>query len=239
MDKRRHQGAATGELSSPACSMGEADPAYMGAGAGRDGTAPADLAAWRRSERARLLAARAGLGAEVRRDGSERIAAALDEALGEVAGRLIGGYWPVRGEPDLRPWMERVCARGGACALPVVTAPGEPMVFRPWRPGVRLERGFGGIPVPAEGPDVAPEVLIAPLVGFDRAGYRLGYGGGYFDRTLAALSRRPRVVGVGYRLGALRSIYPQRHDVAMDLVITEDGVVAPESEGERAPSGGG
>jgi len=81
-------------------------------------------------------------------------------------------------------------------------------------------------PVPTEGEEVLPDVVIAPLVGFDAACYRLGHGGGFFDRTLASLRRRPRVIGVGYGRLALRTIYPQPHDVPMDFIMTEDGTTA-------------
>ena len=73
---------------------------------------------------------------------------------------------------------------------------------------------------------MAPDLLIAPLVGFDGAGYRLGYGGGYYDRTLAARSPRPRVIGAGFTLSRLDTIHPQPHDIPMSLVVTEDGVAA-------------
>jgi 5-formyltetrahydrofolate cyclo-ligase len=96
-----------------------------------------------------------------------------------------------------------------------------PLEFRAWQPGVRLESGVWGIPVPADGEVVWPDVLLVPLVGFDRLGYRLGYGGGFYDRTLAAMPRRPTTLGVGFALGAIETIHPQQHDIPMDAVITE------------------
>ena len=84
-----------------------------------------------------------------------------------------------------------------------------------------MERGIWDIPVPARRDVVIPDLMLAPLVGFDRANYRLGYGGGYFDRTLAAMPRRPMVVGIGYDLGAQETIFPQPHDIPMDAVVTE------------------
>ena len=105
-----------------------------------------------------------------------------------------------------------------------------PLIFRRWRRGEPLEPGVWKIPVPSEGPIVTPDIVIAPVVGFDPACYRLGYGGGFFDRTLAAFARRPRFVGVGYAQQAIRTIYPQAHDVAMDMIVTEPGIVTPAGE---------
>jgi 5,10-methenyltetrahydrofolate synthetase len=107
----------------------------------------------------------------------------------------------------------------------VVVSRNQPLVFRPWRPGTRLERGVWNIPVPADGPEVVPDVVIAPIVGFDVDRYRLGYGGGYYDRTLATIPTKPSVIGVGYVQAALETIHPQPHDVPMDVIVTERGVV--------------
>jgi 5-formyltetrahydrofolate cyclo-ligase len=100
-----------------------------------------------------------------------------------------------------------------------------PLIFRRWRAGEPLARGVWNILVPADGPELAPDVVIAPLVGYDRQGYRLGYGGGFFDRTLAALPKKPRAIGVGYSQAAMTTIYPLAHDVPMDVIVTEEGIV--------------
>jgi 5-formyltetrahydrofolate cyclo-ligase len=123
-------------------------------------------------------------------------------AIGDLSGRIVSGYWPFRGEPDLREWLERLEARGAQCALPVVVEARAPLVFRIWKRGEKLERGVWDIPVPAAGEEVCPDVVIAPIVGYDRDAYRLGYGGGYFDRTLAAIRKRPLIIGVGYSQAA-------------------------------------
>lgn len=176
---------------------------------------------WRKAERERLLAQRLALGAAERQAHAVAIAQGLDAALGSPEGRTISLYFPIRAEPDLRFWAMSVVARGGRCALPVVVAPKTPLIFRLWQPGERLERGLWNIPVPAGGELVTPDVVIAPVVGFDRACYRLGYGGGYFDRTLAALPLRPRVLGVGYSCAEIATIHPQPHDIGMHEIITE------------------
>jgi 5,10-methenyltetrahydrofolate synthetase len=138
----------------------------------------------------------------------------------------ISAYWPFRGEPDLLPFLGDVATQNGRTALPVVSARGAPLTFRLWKPGTKLERGPWNIPQPtAEAEVVTPDVVIAPLVGFDARCYRLGYGGGYFDRTLAVIPGRPKVLGVGFSYARLPTIYPLPHDIPMQIVITEDGVI--------------
>jgi 5-formyltetrahydrofolate cyclo-ligase len=96
---------------------------------------------------------------------------------------------------------------------------GHPLEFRAWAPGEPLERGVWNILVPSDGPAVFPDVVIAPVVGFDAENYRLGYGGGFFDRTLAAMPRKPLVLGIGYAEARIDTIYPQPHDIPMDRII--------------------
>lgn len=194
-----------------------------------------DVARWRRAERERQLALRRALGRAGRERLAARIAEHLEKVLGEVSGLDVAAYLPIRGEPDLRLLIERLVRRGARCALPVVVARGAPLVFRAWSPGERLERGAWNIPVPAQGMEVTPDVVISPVVAYDCLCYRLGNGGGYYDRTLAAMPARPRVIGVGYAQAGVPTIYPLRHDVPMDAVVTEDGVTLPRRG--RAASG--
>jgi 5,10-methenyltetrahydrofolate synthetase len=147
--------------------------------------------------------------------------------IGPVAGRVVSLYWPFRGEPDLRGWAEGLVARGARLALPVVVERARPMVFRAWVPGAKLVPGIWNIPVPAEDRRVTPEVVIAPVVGFDPACFRLGYGGGYFDRTLAVLPGAWRAYGVGPDLARLPTIHPQPHDIVLNAVVTPSGVTQP------------
>ncbi len=102
----------------------------------------------------------------------------------------------------------------------MVVEKGQPLIFREWVPGARLTRGVWNIPIPADGAEVIPTVLISPFVGFDPQRYRLGYGGGFFDRTLAALKTPRTVIGVGHPSGALPTIHPQAHDIPMDIIVT-------------------
>lgn len=185
-----------------------------------------DVARWRKAKRKELIAARLALPAAERKDQAERIAGTLERLIEPDGETILSAYWPFKGEIDLRPWLRRIAREGVRVALPVVVAKGAPLRFRRWTPGARLERGIWNIPVPADGEEIAPQVTIAPLVGFDPDCYRLGYGGGYYDRTLAAMSPRPRVIGVGHGVGALATIFPQPHDIPMDAVVTGDGLVA-------------
>ena len=100
-----------------------------------------------------------------------------------------------------------------------------PQIFRLWRTGEPLALGVWNIPIPANGAELLPDVVIAPVVGFDQQGYRLGYGGGFYDRTFAALTKKPRAVGVGYGQAAIATIYPLRNDIPIDVIVTEQGIV--------------
>lgn len=178
-----------------------------------------EIARWRKAERERLITARLAIPADARAAMSTAIATQLDTIVGNVAGRIVSLYWPFRGEPDLRPWIASLVARGGIPALPLVVQKARPLIFRAYRPGDRLEKGVWSIPIPAEGDPVVPDITIAPLVGVDPQNYRLGYGGGFFDRTLASLSKKPLVIGVGYEVQRIPTIYPQPHDIPMDRIV--------------------
>lgn len=209
-----------GEYASPPCFMHELSPDFQPRQ--ERTSAWGDVARWRKAERARLIEARLAVSARERTGRAGRIAAGLDSALGTVSRRIVAAYWPFRGEPDLRNWTIRVIERGGRIALPVVIRKGWPLEFRLWSPGDPLERGVWDILVPSRGPAVEPDVVIAPVVGFDAAGYRLGYGGGFYDRTLAGMTRRPRTIGVGFAEARIPTIYPQPHDIAMDQIVTDE-----------------
>lgn len=206
-------------FASPPCFAHEIDPA-TGA-VGFDPRQWRDVARWRKAERERLIAARLQIPAERRAEMAERIGKRIDAVIGDAKGRIVSLYWPFRGEPDLRPWLASIVARGAIAALPVVVEKGRPLVFRAYRPGDRLEKGVWNIPIPADGQEVIPDVVLAPVVGFDRQNFRLGYGGGFFDRTLASLPRKPLTIGLGYSSQAIPTIYPQPHDIVMDRIVTE------------------
>lgn len=179
---------------------------------------------WRREQRARLIAERQALPQNERQRLQAPIIDRLEAHFPDPARELIGFYWPFRGEIGLHGLVRRLVELGAGAALPVVVEKRRPLEFWAWRPGDRLERGVWDIPVPAERRVVQPTTLLVPLVGFDGEAYRLGYGGGYYDRTLAVMDPRPLTIGVGYELARLPTIHPQPHDVPMDTIVTEAGV---------------
>ncbi|MFZ1467588.1 MAG: 5-formyltetrahydrofolate cyclo-ligase [Paracoccaceae bacterium] len=211
---------------SPPCLAAEIDPTYFDPLA-VDPQQANDVARWRKAERLRLLDERAALSVADRHAASEVIAGHIDRLLtarfGTVQGLTISAWWPIKAELNLRPYLTDLVARGAVVALPVVLTPKTPLVFRPWTPDCKMVQGFWKIPVPAEGPEVVPDVALAPVVGWDDAGFRLGYGGGYFDRTLAALDPPAFAIGIGLDSARLATIFPQPHDIAMHVVVTETG----------------
>jgi len=138
----------------------------------------------------------------------------------------MAGYWPMAEEADIRPLMTALHQRGHRVALPRVIRRGAPLRFLRWHPGDRLEAGYGGILEPAAGnEEIYPEVLLVPLLGFDATGSRLGYGGGFYDRTLAALrqAREVAAIGVAYSDQEVDSLPAGDHDERLDWVVTELG----------------
>jgi 5,10-methenyltetrahydrofolate synthetase len=199
--------------------MHELDPSFTGIPANNQ--QQTDVARWRKSERARLIKDRLALSIEDRKLNAVKIAQHLDTIVPANPETVVSVYWPFRGEPDLRPWMHAVHDSGRQVVLPVVIKKEHPLIFRKWQPGAPMKRGIWNIPVPAEDAEILPTVTIAPLVGFDKACFRLGNGGGYYDRTLATLKPGPLVIGVGYAIGEITTIYPQPYDIPMDWIVTE------------------
>jgi 5-formyltetrahydrofolate cyclo-ligase len=178
----------------------------------------------RRDQRAALLARRESVPLAQRRAWDATITGLLLRAFQIRAPLTVGFYWPMRGEFDPR-FAIRVWRQSGArAALPVVRAKDMPLEFREWWPGVASRPGVYGLPEPQGTATLRPDVLLIPPVGFDAAGFRLGYGGGFYDRTLAAMDPPPLKIGVGYELSRLGSIGPLPHDLPLDIVFTEKGV---------------
>lgn len=197
---------------------------------------PFDLQTWRRAERRRLIRNRMNLTAAQRSHAAQHIAQFLLRLLNGAGDLTISFYWPFKGEPDLRDLMARLSGEGSVIALPVVVERNRPMIFRSWKPGEALERGAFDIPVPRAGREVSPDVILAPVVGFDDKAYRLGNGGGYFDRTLAGMTLKPIKYGIGYMASRIPTIYPQSHDIPMNAVVTERGVQWPQLSGQSFAS---
>ena len=142
----------------------------------------------------------------------------------EWAGAVASGFWPFGPEIDVRPILYHLHAAGHPIALPVVVKRGLPLLFRAWRPGQELVAGSFGVPRPdKDQPELTPEVLIVPLLAFDRSGYRLGYGGGFYDRTLAGLRENGRAlaVGVGFSAQEVERIPRDATDERLDWMVTE------------------
>lgn len=189
----------------------------------------AEVAAWRRQQRTTLLARRKAMPQQARQRAAASVAVTLSERVAAAGYASIGLYWPIRHEINLLAWAQTLSQRSGvALCLPVVVKREAPMEYWRWQQGEPLDRGIWDIPVPTRRDVLLPDLMLAPLVGFDRDNYRLGYGGGYFDRTLASLAQRPAVIGVGYAFSALDSIFPQPHDIAMDAVVTEQRCILPQ-----------
>jgi 5-formyltetrahydrofolate cyclo-ligase len=187
--------------------------------------------AWRRVERDRLIAAREGLDAATLELLRQRIDAHLWRSFPGLAAATLAFCWPIRREYDARRLAQRLRECGAVTALPVVVAPRQPLVFREWHPGVTLASGPLGIPYPVGSDLVVPTVVLVPMNGWDEAGYRLGYGGGFFDRTLASLTKKPVVIGVSYELARMTTIRPQSWDIPMDWVVTERGTYRRDPQG--------
>jgi 5-formyltetrahydrofolate cyclo-ligase len=192
-----------------------------------------EIETWRRAKRRELLALRQAIAPARAGEIRDRVARLVVDGVPGLTSACVGFYWPFRGELDLRPLVADLVARGARAALPAVVVKGQPLEFRPWTPETALAPDAVGIPAPPPGAPAHPAILLVPLLGFDDAGYRLGYGGGYYDRTLAALGRKPLAIGVGHALGRLPTIHPQPHDVPMDAIATEDGLAWFERAGAK------
>ena len=207
---------------------------------------------WRKSERRRLIAEREAVPPSQRAAWAQHIDAHLQRGFPQLAQACVAFCWPYRGEYDARNLVRQLYQAGARIALPVVVASGSPLLFRQWTPDTPLLSGPLDIPYPgAQSPQLQPSHVLLPVVGIDAAGYRLGYGGGYFDRTLAALAATglatglatgigtglatdlatpapgksaPLVIATGYELCRIPSIDPQLHDIPMDWLVTERGL---------------
>lgn len=173
--------------------------------------------------RGACLARRDALPADERARKSQALAA-RQWPLSITPGQIVAGYMPIRSEIDPHPLMQRLRDQGAQLALPVIVGRGEPLVFRAWNEGEELMRGEFGILQPAtDAPDVLPDIVLVPLAAFDRAGHRIGYGGGYYDRTLAALRRQKTVlaIGVAFAMQEIDNIPASHHDIPLDIVMTD------------------
>lgn len=155
----------------------------------------------------------------------ERFADAFLAAVTPSPGTVVAGYWPINDEADIRPLLSRLDARGCVTALPEVVGQGAPLRFRRWREGDPLEPGLFGTRQPsANAPIVSPTIVLVPLLAFDTRGGRLGYGGGFYDRTLPVLRAVGPLLAVGVAYAAQRAetIPTDDHDQRLDWILTEE-----------------
>jgi 5-formyltetrahydrofolate cyclo-ligase len=185
---------------------------------------PSEHLLWRKAERQRLIAARVALDHATLERLRLRIDAHLERSFPGIATARLAFCWPIKGEYDARHLARTLRERGALTALPVVVAPKQPLIFREWHPGIEMAAGPLDIPYPVNSPEVVPNAVLLPMNGWDQAGYRLGYGGGFFDRTLISFSRKPAVIGVAYEMARMKTIHPQSWDIPVDWVVTERGV---------------
>lgn len=195
------------------------------------GAAPA------RAELRRTLLARRPAG-DRRAAHDAALAQSLADLLATLDACCIGFYWPIRGEfdmvaevvrwlradPNADPYAKAHTAGTRRAALPVIHTRAAPLDFHLWTPETPMRSGQYNIPEPQGTAAVTPDVLLIPCVGVDRQRYRMGYGGGYYDRTLAAMYPRPQAIGIAYADTVVESIAPEAHDIALDRVVTEDGI---------------
>ncbi|MCW5698197.1 MAG: 5-formyltetrahydrofolate cyclo-ligase [Bauldia sp.] len=179
--------------------------------------------------RAAALARRSLVPEALRAQAAEAIAAHAAQVLEALRPRIVAGSMPFRGEVDPWPVLRRAAALGAAIALPAVE--GEALVFRRWSPGLQLVRApFGMLEPPADAEALTPDLILMPLVGFDRARRRLGYGRAYYDRTVAALraaGHAPLLMGLAFAVQEVAAIPAEGHDVPLDWLVTEAGIIGP------------
>jgi 5,10-methenyltetrahydrofolate synthetase len=179
---------------------------------------------WRKHRRAELMTRRESVSEAEHRRWSVAITHALERGFPSLQNRVVGFCWPHRGEYDPRSAMNYFRERGATLALPEIVNKREALHFRKWWPEARMKAGAYDIPVPDNTEPVTIGAVIIPMIGFDQLGFRLGYGGGYFDRTLIAIIPRPLTIGVAFEMLRLDSVHPQPHDVPMDFIVTEAGI---------------
>ena len=183
-----------------------------------------DWREWRKQKRADLIALREAIPEQDYCQWNSAITESLKRGFPILQRRAVGFCWPHRGEYDPRPLMEFLHEYDATLSFPEVVSQHEPLRFRKWWPGAPMKSGAYDIPVPAETDLITVDALVIPVIGFDRLGFRLGYGAGYFDRTLSGISPRPLAIGIAFEILRIENVYPQPHDIPMDFIVTEAGI---------------
>lgn len=178
----------------------------------------------KRTLRSAMLAWRGGLDEAERRGAADGLLATWRHEQPVETPAVVSGFWPIKDELDIRPLLVELFNQGCQLCLPVVQGKGKPLLFRAWRPGDALEAGvFGTLQPSARRETLEPEVLIVPLLACDREGWRLGYGGGFYDRTLAGLRgrRRTTAIGVGFDAQLIDDVPHGADDERLDWLLTD------------------
>ena len=179
---------------------------------------------WRKKKRIELLARREAVTEDDRFHWSMVITTSLERGFPMLWKNTVGFYWPYRGEFDPRPAMNIIQDRGARLALPEVENKNKLLRFRRWWKEAPMKSGAYNIPIPDNTELVMTNAILVPMLGFDEQGYRLGYGGGYYDRTLTAINPRPLVIGVAFEILRLENFHHRPHDIAVDFIVTEAGI---------------
>ena len=187
-------------------------------------TMSVELTQWRKEQRAELLRRRMAASEQDHQQWSQSINHFLEEGFPILGKMVIGICWPYKAEFDSRFAAKKFRDQGAKIALPAVVKKDHPLEFREWWPGVKMTEGVFDLPVPDDTDVLIPDAMLIPPVGFGDQGDRLGYGGGFFDRTLASISPQPLKIGVAFELSRMPTTYPQEHDILMDFIITELGI---------------
>ena len=183
-----------------------------------------ELAQWRKALRASLIARRVAASVADHARWSAARESLLMSGFPVLKDLAMGICWPFQAEFDARPLAVKLLGQGARAALPVVIAKAQPLVFREWFPDCPMTQGAYDLPIPDGTPLVRPTALLVPVVGIGKQGDRLGYGGGFFDRTLAALQPQPLSIALAFELSRVETTDPQPHDILMDFVVTECGI---------------
>ncbi len=187
---------------------------------------------WKARTRKELIARRSAITAGFHAQWSDAIETNLASLLARLDRvEVLGFYWPYKREFDPTPFVRRMLLEGRSAALPVVVGADSALEFRRWDEAVPMEPGAYGIPIPRGTAVLLPDIVLLPANGFDRNGFRLGYGGGFFDRTLATMRPAPRTIGIAFEIGRLDTIHPETWDIALDYIVTEEAAF------RRGPSG--
>jgi 5-formyltetrahydrofolate cyclo-ligase len=186
-----------------------------------------EIAEWKQRERQAAAERRARAFAALPQAGHD-LAVRFRDAVPLPRGAVVSGYWPLAGELDIRPLLHQIHDHGHPIGLPVVKGKGQPLLFRAWSPGAALVQGSFKVLTPPEGaPELVPDVLLVPLLAFDRDGYRLGYGGGFYDRTLEKRRREAHsghpvlAIGIAFAAQETDKLPKGPFDQPLDWIVTE------------------